>query len=1220
MARQIKHTATSSGGRLRGGSRRGALALALLLVSGTLAQARTGFASSAAQASAPPRSAAQGAREERTLEPGTQIESELAGGVSHSYRVALTPGQYLHVSVGQRGVDVVVSLRGPDGATLAEMDGQRGMAGVEELSWEAAGTGWHVIEVRAKAQAAANARYEVRAQKAAAATKRDLARVAAQRLFMEAMRAEAEARGAGLERAIGKYGEAAGQWRAAEDRKWEGQALQNIGNAYRNSSQFEKAADSYARALAVRRGINDREGEAATLNGLGTLYWRQSQNEKAREYYERALAIWRESGNRYGEGAALHNLGNVHSNLSQHERAREYFERALALRRETGDGEGEAATLNGLGTLYLRQKKSEKALAYYEQALAIRREKKDRDGEGQVLTNLGIVYSNLSQNEKALEYHGQALPIMREVGNRRGEGLALNALGVLYRNLSRNEQARECYEQALAIMREIRDRDTEGQVLNNLGEVSYGLRQSEQALAYYEQALAIMRETRNRYGEGVTLNNLGNVHNRLRQGEKARGYFEQALTIAREIGNRHGEGQALNNLGEIYRGALHFETAREHYEQALAIMRETRDRLSEAGAHTNIGSIHLLMRQFEKAQAHLDQALTIRREIGDLAGEARALYSLATLERNRGSLEEALSRSEAALAVAENLRAGYANQELRSAYFSTVQVYYEFHIDLLMRLHKQHPSAGHDAAALRASERSRARSLLDMLVEAGADMRRGVDPRLVESERSLQRQLNLKAQLQLKLHSGPHTDEQASAMAREIEGLTAEYQKIRARIRQSSPRYAALTQPVSLGLQEIQRLLDPDTLLLEYALGEERSYLWAVSRTAMTSYELPRRSEIERWARRAYESFSTSDATAGGGRVEAEDALSRMLLGPAAARLGKKRLVVVADGYLQYLPFAALPEPRAGDAASRLGSGDRRARRPAPDGPATPLIVEHEIVSLPSASLLAVLRREAGGRAPAPKMIAALADPVFDRADLRVKPGDAKRVAEGEDRENEPQNAKPSPAPQLPPGLERSAKDAGGLSFERLRSTRDEAEAIIGLARGGESLKALDFKASRATALGEELGRYRILHFATHGLLNSAHPELSGLVLSLVDERGRPQDGFLRSHELYNLRLGADLVVLSACQTALGKEVRGEGLVGMTRGFMYAGSPRVVASLWRVPSRATAELMKRFYGAMLVGGLRPAAALRAAQVAMWREKRWNESYYWAAFVLQGEWR
>ena len=255
------------------------------------------------------------------------------------------------------------------------------------------------------------------------------------------------------------------------------------------------------------------------------------------------------------------------------------------------------------------------------------------------------------------------------------------------------------------------------------------------------------------------------------------------------------------------------------------------------------------------------------------------------------------------------------------------------------------------------------------------------------------------------------------------------------------------------------------------------------------------------------------------------------------------------------------------------------------------------------------------GRQPAPKSVAVFADPVFRNDDPRINPSQI-RV--------ETARAKQSPAPTgelaATSDIERSARDAGLNSFVRLRFSRQEAEAIAAFAPQQKRLTALDFVASHETAQSADLSQYRIVHFATHGLLNSQQPELSGIVLSLVDERGQPQDGFLRLHEIYNLKLNADLVVLSACQTALGKEVRGEGLIGLTRGFMYAGAPRVVASLWRVDDRATAELMKRFYQGMLKEGLRPAAALRAAQVSMLKEKRWSAPHYWAAFTLQGEWR
>src|SRR5262249_29193839 len=260
----------------------------------------------------------------------------------------------------------------------------------------------------------------------------------------------------------------------------------------------------------------------------------------------------------------------------------------------------------------------------------------------------------------------------------------------------------------------------------------------------------------------------------------------------------------------------------------------------------------------------------------------------------------------------------------------------------------------------------------------------------------------------------------------------------------------------------------------------------------------------------------------------------------------------------------------------------------------------------PSASVLAVLRRELAGRIQPSRTVAVLADPVFQGNDPRVhfhENGENPMPGQPETRSR--RESKPEEE------LIRSAEEVGGVSFGRLRFTRQEAEAIASLTREEKSLKALDFAASRATVTGDAVGQYRIIHFATHGLLNSQHPELSGIVLSLVDEQGRPQDGFLRTHDIYNLKLNAELVVLSACQTALGKLTRGEGLVGLTRGFMYAGAPRVVASMWRVKDEATAELMKRFYHGILKEGLRPAAALRTAQISMWREKNWQVPYYWA---------
>jgi CHAT domain-containing protein len=273
------------------------------------------------------------------------------------------------------------------------------------------------------------------------------------------------------------------------------------------------------------------------------------------------------------------------------------------------------------------------------------------------------------------------------------------------------------------------------------------------------------------------------------------------------------------------------------------------------------------------------------------------------------------------------------------------------------------------------------------------------------------------------------------------------------------------------------------------------------------------------------------------------------------------------------------------------------------------------VVSLPSASALAVLRRELAGRSAAPKTLAVLADPVFRPDDSRVVRNARREHLHLGRAEEFSESFSRSIAP-----LDLRAGEIDPRQLNRLRFSEKEAEAIAKLVPEPQRFKALGFAATRSVATGGELAFYRMIHFATHGLIDSRRPELSTLVLSLVNERGEPQNGFLRLHDIYNLELRADLVVLSACQTALGQEIRGEGLVGLTRGFMYAGAARVLASLWSVDDRATSVLMRRFYEHMITDGLSPAAALRQAQIDMSRDPQWRSPYYWAGFSLQGEWR
>ncbi|HYN21673.1 MAG TPA: CHAT domain-containing protein, partial [Thermoanaerobaculia bacterium] len=356
-------------------------------------------------------------------------------------------------------------------------------------------------------------------------------------------------------------------------------------------------------------------------------------------------------------------------------------------------------------------------------------------------------------------------------------------------------------------------------------------------------------------------------------------------------------------------------------------------------------------------------------------------------------------------------------------------------------------------------------------------------------------------------------------------------------------------------------LLDDDTLLLEYLLGEKKSYLWAVSPTSLTTFELPPRSVIEPLVQEFRESLAHSYQPALRARAElAGNRLTAILLTPVAEELARKgRVALVLDRSLQSIPFAVLPDP-----------ADLRI----------PLLMRHEIVVVPSASALAALRKRSASRPPPPKTLAILADPVFSAADPRI-------------------SSSSSSVTPLLTSPDRSRSLGGDPSvLPRLPFSRQEAQNIRARVPKGQALTALGFEATRELALSPELGRYRIIHFASHGIINESDPRLSGIVLSRFDETGRPQESFLEVRTIRKLALSADLVVLSACQTALGREVAGEGLVGLSNGFLAAGSLRVLASLWSVSDVATAELMERFYRGLFEERLTPAMALRQAQLSL----------------------
>jgi CHAT domain-containing protein/Flp pilus assembly protein TadD len=1003
--------------------------------------------------------------------------------------------------------------------------------------------------------------------------------LAAQRAYSEAIKLRAEWKAESFRKAIRKYLEAQSYWQTGNDTQQEARALKDAADVYGHLSEYRKAIDYYGQSLRLARNADDPQLEIEILNGISSAYIEMANTEEALRYCNRACDLSQQTGNRQGEACSLNNLGLIHFILSDMMKAMDCFDRALVINQDTQARQPMAETYLNLGYAQGNIGNVQQALSFYCKAHDLSQAVNDRRVQALALTAMGGIYTWLGEKQKSLNLHDQALQLFQAMGNQNGEAATLNGIGYAYDDLGDKSKALDCYTRALRLYQAVGNRNYAAITMGYIGRIYFLKGDKKKALDCYNQKLSISRVAMDRQMEAYTLKDMGAVFESLGDNQKALKHYEQAFALNRSVLDRRAQAYTLNNIGSIYASSGNKAKAVDQYKQALELIRAAMDR----------------------------------------RGEVSILYNLARAERDLNRFNESRIDIESSLEVIETLRSKVAGPQMRASYLASVYQNYEFYIDLLMRMHKQDPSKRFNVLALEINDHSRARTLLEALAESRVGIRQGVDIDLLEKEHLLQQKLNEKAEQQMRMLSGKYTVERIEIAQKEVETLLFQYHEAQAKVRDKSPRYAALTQPIKLSLQEIQESLDSDTLLLEYALGDELSYGWAVTRTSVKSFELPSRSDIEETALNLYNLLISGNKLRDEtdkqrqARILRSEALypevacklSRMLFGPVADSLKNKQLVIVADGALQYVPFNALPEPGL--------------EKPNDDN-WQPLIVNHQIVRLPSLSTLTALRKEIKGRGPAEKSVAIFADPVFDKTDPRVTSARASGLKTAV--EEAPETAQ---APSWLRDLNQSARESGEsnktIHFNRLPFSYQEASAITTLAPPETSLQAVGFDANRTKATSAELSQYRIVHFATHGLLNDAHPELSGIVLSLIDKQGNRQDGFLRLNEIYNLNLPVELVVLSACQTGLGKDIRGEGLIGLTRGFMYAGAARVVASLWKINDRAAAELMSHFYKAMLgPQQLTPAAALRVAQIKMWETRRWRFPYFWAAFILQGEWK
>jgi CHAT domain-containing protein len=948
-------------------------------------------------------------------------------------------------------------------------------------------------------------------------------------------------------------------------------------------------------AIAERRFA---EAEAIRVATGGVESGRGVEDANAaRKLYAEAVAAWTRAGQPCATLIAQIGLARLELQQSRYPQAQSAAQRALAIdcpaNAEFDTQADRAAALRTLAAAQGYLGDFEASAANGEAARRLYQATGDQRFEGVVLGNLSAVYRELGATQKALETARAAMEIAKTTGDI--EGIAFSRENVANAFLARGElaQALETYRKTLDDLQADAYPMVEGLVWNELGTLYRRLGETDDARAAWARSRAIWEATGNRSGMAETWINEGQAALESGLAAMAIAAFLRALDIAESDHLRNPELNALLGLGRGLLLTNRTEAARERMLAALHMASAIGSRAAEAAAELALGDLESGSGKALAAMPHYRRALELALAMADVGTEAVARASIAQLTADSGNPAQALTQVEKAIDLIEAQHSGIADPMLRTGHFSTWRVYYDLKIDILMTLHAREPENGYARRALEASEWARARSLREQLIERQIAPGQHVEPALLEAERAAEDRQRLLAWRQSHSNS---TDDIAHVLRinADIDQARRDADAARGRIRRANPRYAELLHPQALAIAQVQsELLDEDTQVFEYWLGERRGFLWVVTRDRVDAHVLPSRSAIEATATALRERILDRGSTASVVPIEETlrrdlnenealrpliEALARQILPSAARPAPLATRVVIADGILQAIPFNLLfandkDESRSGDTAPVY------------------------LPSLATAWGLRALPRNRHART-----VTLFADPVLNVDDRRIE-GVANKVPT-----------------ERGSTLHDALAQAGVGQLHRLAYTHGEVRAIADLPGWNRIRMVEGFSLNRKALLDSDWTDSSILHFATHALVNWRRPELSGIVLSLIDPGGNAQDGYLRINDIYRLHLNADLVVLSVCDSATGRNDGAEGPANLARAFFHAGAPRVIATLWPVDDRASAQFMRTFYAAMLKRDLRPQQALWVAQEALRSDPRWRAAYFWSPFVLQGDWR
>lgn len=931
---------------------------------------------------------------------------------------------------------------------------------------------------------------------------------------------------------------------------------------------FERQADAdtrllaraqwlYLRALTISRQAVDRDdyGRAAAFYDDSEKLFRELDDP---DYQPFLLSI-------------LNNTGFLYQLLEEYEKAQQRYDACVEVARAIDSGDNEASCLFNSASLEVIRGDNRAALELFEQALEsyrllYRLTGKKREKIGKTLDRIGSCHAVLGEPEKALSYFHQALELLAEI-NSPEQANTLLELTRIHLDRGHFREALETSRRALELSEKTRDTARTASahayralVLSRLGETG-------EALQHYLKGQRLFRDLGDRRWDAGISTILGQHQLNAGRTAAAMHSFHQTLALYRQLGDRHLEAVSLERIAEVHEALGEYRESLDHLAMARELFEATGSVKRVAWNHDLTGRIYHQLGRLDEAESEFRRAIELATGIAHHHLSALSAYRLARTLRDQGRLGEALESVERALALNEDMRSRVVGDDLRSSFFAEYRNRPELHVDLLVRLHERDPEAGYDRRAFRASERARARTLNESLEASRLD-EAAVHASWDASEQALLQRL---AQL-----GGVLESNRADGLAR-TDGETGAAQRRAGKEerRRARPDGSEPATVEALDLDAVRALLPAEVALLEYVLGEDASYAFLVLDTELHLYRLPAVAELVPEVVAVIEDMRRPTRLLHGQQAQRSHRLLETLL-PAPIRALADRaehLLIVPDGALHYLNFEAL----------RLGPAL-----------ADPYLLERWRISYaPSATTLGQLRSRPGR--PASLDLVAFGNPDYSGAAKQLDGAPLARAFIGPFTD---------PADILVP-LPESQHE-----IERIAAHFDQKRTRVFSGR----------EANERHARGDDPSRARYLHFATHSLLREDRPKFSSLVLTLDEQGSDPrdgEDGLLQVHEILDLELSADLVVLSACSTALGRELRGEGLVGLTQAFFNAGAPRLVASLWQVADASTAELMASFY-TQLTASEAPAEALRRAKLELIRGGEYAQPYHWAPFVLIGQ--